>query len=113
MQVVGAGNARRLAGPLGRVVCGVSQPIVLLCPIQWSAAHPPGLALLDGEREGLRFAALLSPVNAVPTTRVASLDNVLFRARDLVDVDGARIAMVSDVQVLHSIVRSWVSAGRP
>ncbi len=108
VQALEAGRGLKLTGPLGRVSFGGRQPMVLLCPIQWSAAHPPGLALLDGEQDGLRFAPLPPPGNGAPDMKLVSLDNVFFRAEDLVDADGSRIAMMAELQALHSTVRSWL-----
>jgi hypothetical protein len=43
-----------------------------------------------------------------PGARLASLGNVFFRADDLVDADGSRIAMMAEIQALHSRVRRWI-----
>jgi hypothetical protein len=108
VQALDGGHGSTLSGPAGRVSFRGRHPIALLCPVQWDVAHPPGLALLDGERVGLRFMALPAPGNGGPDIKLASLDNVLFRADDLVDTDGSRIAMMAELQVLHSTVRSWL-----
>jgi hypothetical protein len=106
VQALEDGCGLRLTGPLGRATFGGRHPIALLCPVQWSAEHPPGLALLDGEQDGLRFAALPPPANGSPDTKLASLDNVFFRVEELVDADGSRIAMLGELRALHSILRS-------
>jgi hypothetical protein len=103
----------RLSGPLGRVNVGDRHPNVLLCPVQWSAAHPPGLALLDGEQEGLRFVRVPPARAGAPDATLASLDDVSFRAEELVDADGSRIAMTAEFQALHSAVRNWLDRNSP
>jgi alkylation response protein AidB-like acyl-CoA dehydrogenase len=108
VQARDAAGGLLLAGPLGRVNFGERHPSVLLCPVQWSAAHPPGLALLDGDREGMRFAAQPRPGIGAPDTKLASLDDVYFSVDELVDADGSRIAMIAELQALHSIVGSWL-----
>jgi hypothetical protein len=109
VQVLSTGGALRLTGPLGRVDFGGRHPSVLLCPAQWSSAHPPGLALLDGDRDGLRFATLPPPADVASDARLASLDNVCFQAQEWVDADASRIAMTAELQVLHPMVRDWIS----
>lgn len=108
VQALETGQGLRLTGPLGHVNFGGRHPFVLLCPVQWSAAHPPGLALLDGEQDGLRLAALHPSVHGAPDRKLVSLDNVFFRAEEFVDADGSRIAMMAELQALHTTVRSWL-----
>lgn len=108
VQALAAGTGLSLTGPLGRVSFGGRCPIVLLCPVQWSSAHPPGLALLDGAQDGWRFAAAPSSADGATAATLASLENVFVRTEELVDVDGARIAMLAELQALHATVKRWL-----
>lgn len=109
VQALDDGHGPRLTGPLGRVDVGDLHPVLILCPVQWSSAHPPGLALLDGEQDGLRFAALPQAARGDVDTKLASLDNLRFEAATLIDEDGPRIALEADLQALHAIVRRWLA----
>jgi hypothetical protein len=110
-QVVEVGSVLMVTGPLGSVSVAARHPFVLLYPVQWSAAHAPGLALLDGAQHGLHLAALPTPDDGASGRQMASLDRAIFRAEDLVDKDGSRIAMMGELQTLHATIRSHLVRG--
>lgn len=84
------GRGLRLSGPVGLLPAPGDLPWLLPCPVQWSETGPPGIALLDGEQQGLNLSRSAgSPAHL----RWASLDQLFFREDELLESDGARIAI--------------------
>lgn len=92
VQMEDTGRGLRLSGPLGRIPEPTGEPFVLMCPVQWQPDRPPGIALLDGEQDGLHIRPTPS-ANGAWLNPLAVLDKVFFREDELVESDASRLVM--------------------
>lgn len=86
------GRGLRLSGPIGSILRPQGCAFIVLSPVQWDAQRPPGLALLDGEQDGLQLTPL-APGEGPPRRALLTLDQLFFREDELLEADASRLVM--------------------
>lgn len=94
VRALDTGRGMRLSGTVGRVLLPGSTRFLIASPITWNSAKGPGIALLDGDQDGLNLHQ--RPTGAYGNA-LASVDlsSVYSRDDEWLDVDG--LGLVSNV----------------
>lgn len=86
------GRGLRLSGPIGSILHPQGCTFIVLSPVQWDAQHPPGLALLDSEQDGLHLTP--QAASGSPQRRaLLTLDQLFFREDELLEADASQLVI--------------------